>query len=129
MAKRSSKASDQALGASESSSACRLAEADPQRERGTRHLPCGQKFTRQIATGLSLEGFVIASGLARGIDTAAHSAALDHGTIAVLAGGIDNVYPPENEELHRAIGERGMPSASGRPASRRADRTSPAATG
>lgn len=68
----------------------------------------GQKFTRQIATGLSVEGFVIASGLARGIDTAAHSAALDHGTIAVLAGGIDNVYPPENEELHRAIGERGM---------------------
>jgi DNA processing protein len=68
----------------------------------------GQKFTRQIATELALEGFVIASGLARGIDTAAHMAALDHGTIAVLAGGIDNIYPPENEELHRAIGERGM---------------------
>jgi len=68
----------------------------------------GQKFTRQIATELALEGFVIASGLARGIDTAAHMAALEHGTIAVLAGGIDIVYPPENEELQRAIGERGL---------------------
>lgn len=45
----------------------------------------GQKFTRQIATELALEGFVIASGLARGIDTAAHMAALEHGTIAVLS--------------------------------------------
>jgi DNA protecting protein DprA len=68
----------------------------------------GQKFTRGLATELGLEGFVIASGLARGIDTAAHLAALERGTIAVLAGGIDNVYPPENEELQRAIGERGL---------------------
>jgi DNA processing protein len=68
----------------------------------------GQKFTRQIAAELGLEGFVIASGLARGIDTAAHLAALDHGTIAVLAGGIDIVYPPENEALQQAIGERGL---------------------
>jgi DNA processing protein len=68
----------------------------------------GQKFTRALATELALEGFVIASGLARGIDTAAHVAALEHGTIAVLAGGIDIVYPPENEDLQRAIGERGL---------------------
>jgi DNA processing protein len=68
----------------------------------------GQKFTRSLAADLGLEGFVIASGLARGIDTAAHLAALERGTIAVLAGGIDNVYPPENEDLHRAIGERGL---------------------
>lgn len=68
----------------------------------------GQKFTRQLATDLALEGFAIASGLARGIDTAAHIAALDHGTIAVLAGGIDIVYPPENEELQHAIGARGL---------------------
>jgi DNA processing protein len=68
----------------------------------------GQKLTRQLATELGLEGFVIASGLARGIDTAAHTAALERGTIAVLAGGIDIVYPPENAELQRAIGEQGL---------------------
>ena len=68
----------------------------------------GQEFTRQLASDLALEGFVIASGLARGIDTAAHLAALEHGTIALLAGGIDIVYPPENDELQRAIGERGL---------------------
>jgi DNA processing protein len=68
----------------------------------------GQKFTRTLANELGLEGFVIASGLARGIDTAAHVAALEQGTIAVLAGGIDVVYPPENEELQQAIGERGL---------------------
>jgi len=68
----------------------------------------GQKFTRSLAIDLGLEGFVIASGLARGIDTAAHKAALDRGTIAVLAGGIDIVYPPENEDLQQAIGEQGL---------------------
>ena len=68
----------------------------------------GQKLTRQLATELGLEGFVIASGLARGIDTTAHLAALERGTIAVLAGGIDIVYPPENADLQRAIGEQGL---------------------
>ena len=68
----------------------------------------GQKFTRQIANALGLEGFVIASGLARVIDTAAHTASLEAGTVAVVAGGIDVVYPPENAELQRAIGERGL---------------------
>ncbi|ODA68373.1 hypothetical protein A7A08_00195 [Methyloligella halotolerans] len=50
----------------------------------------------------------MASGLARGIDTAAHRASLERGTIAVLAGGIDNIYPPENAELHEAIGRDGL---------------------
>ncbi|MEM7192248.1 MAG: DNA-processing protein DprA, partial [Pseudomonadota bacterium] len=68
----------------------------------------GQKFTRQIAKALCLAGFAIASGLARGIDTAAHHASLEHGTIAVVAGGIDIVYPPENAELQEAIGTRGL---------------------
>jgi DNA processing protein len=68
----------------------------------------GQKLTRQLATELGLEGFIIASGLARGIDTAAHLAALERGTIAVLAGGIDIVYPPENADLQRAIGKQGL---------------------
>ncbi len=50
---------------------------------------------------------MVASGLARGIDSVAHEAALAHGTVAVLAGGIDIVYPPENADLQQAIGERG----------------------
>ena len=67
----------------------------------------GQKLARLFASQLGAAGFVIASGLARGIDAAAHDAALATGTVAVLAGGIDNIYPPENAGLQRAIGERG----------------------
>ncbi len=67
----------------------------------------GQKLTRIFASQLGAAGFVIASGLARGIDAAAHKAAMDTGTVAVLAGGIDIVYPPENAALQREIGERG----------------------
>jgi DNA processing protein len=52
-------------------------------------------------------GYVVASGLARGIDSVAHASALEHGTVAVLAGGIDVVYPPEHEALQAAIAERG----------------------
>lgn len=68
----------------------------------------GQKFTRMLSADLGREGFVIVSGLARGIDTAAHIPALERGTVAVLAGGIDSVYPPENEELQNEIGKRGV---------------------
>ncbi len=68
----------------------------------------GQKFTRMLAVDLGREGFVIASGLARGIDTAAHVSSLERGTLAVLAGGIDSVYPPENAELQEAIGTQGV---------------------
>lgn len=68
----------------------------------------GQKFTRQIATGLGLEGFAIGSGLARGIDTAAHRASLEQGTLAVVAGGLDVIYPPENAALQESIGEQGL---------------------
>jgi DNA processing protein len=67
----------------------------------------GQKLARLFASELGAAGYVIASGLARGIDAAAHEAAMDTGTVAVLAGGIDNVYPPENAALQRRIGERG----------------------
>jgi DNA processing protein len=67
----------------------------------------GQKLARMFASRLGRAGYVIASGLARGIDAAAHEAAIEHGTIAVLAGGLDNVYPPEHAELQRRIGERG----------------------
>jgi DNA processing protein len=67
-----------------------------------------RKFSRQLAREIGAEGHVIVSGLARGIDTAAHEAALDSGTIAVVAGGLDVIYPPENAALHAAIGARGL---------------------
>ena len=67
----------------------------------------GRKFTRQIAADLGAQGFTIVSGLARGIDTAAHQAASRSGTVAVLAGGIDIIYPPENEGLYQKIIEDG----------------------
>ena len=66
------------------------------------------RFARMLATGLAEAGTVVVSGLARGIDTAAHDGALDTGTIAVIAGGIDVFYPPENEDRQRAIAERGL---------------------
>lgn len=67
-----------------------------------------RKFTRQLAREIGADGHVIVSGLARGIDTAAHDAALDTGTVAVVAGGLDVIYPPENASLHAAIGEQGL---------------------
>jgi DNA processing protein len=63
----------------------------------------GLKMTQRIAHGLSEAGFATASGLARGIDAAAHRASLETGTIAVLAGGHDHIYPPEHKELLEAI--------------------------
>lgn len=66
------------------------------------------RFARGLAAQIGQRGFVVASGLARGIDTAAHGGALETGTIAVVAGGIDVVYPPENEALQLALGERGL---------------------
>ena len=60
-----------------------------------------------LARDLGEAGLVVVSGLARGIDTAAHEAALAAGTIAVVAGGVDVIYPPENETLYRAIVEQG----------------------
>ncbi|MEH6402730.1 MAG: DNA-processing protein DprA [Sneathiella sp.] len=64
-------------------------------------------LTQQFSTGLGRGGLVVASGLARGIDTAAHKAALTEGTIAVVGGGINISYPKENHPLQEAIGERG----------------------
>lgn len=67
----------------------------------------GRRLAAEIARELGGSGLVVVSGLARGIDAAAHRAALPNGTVAALAGGIDMVYPPENEDLHREIAERG----------------------
>jgi DNA processing protein len=67
----------------------------------------GLKFCERLARDLGAAGFVIVSGLARGIDQAAHRASLPTGTIAVLAGGHDRIYPPEHEELLHALLESG----------------------
>ena len=63
----------------------------------------GQKLTRMLAEDLGRAGYVIVSGLARGIDAAAHQASLMTGTVAVLAGGLDRIYPEENLPLAEEI--------------------------
>jgi DNA processing protein len=63
----------------------------------------GVKFTERLAREIGEAGFGIVSGLARGIDAAAHRASLATGTVAVLAGGHDCIYPPEHESLAEAI--------------------------
>lgn len=68
----------------------------------------GRKLAWMMARELGEAGLGVVSGLARGIDAAAHEAALDSGTVAVVAGGIDIVYPPENQVLYDAIRERGV---------------------
>jgi DNA processing protein len=68
----------------------------------------GLRMAKSLAAGVGAEGIVVVSGLARGIDTAAHLAALDTGTIAVLAGGVDVVYPAENASLAQEIAEKGL---------------------
>jgi DNA processing protein len=66
------------------------------------------RFARGLAYDLGQQGIVVVSGLARGIDSAAHDGALESGTIGVIAGGIDIFYPPENEERQKAMIERGL---------------------
>ena len=68
----------------------------------------GLRFAGDLANALGGRGLIVASGLARGIDGAAHAAALETGTIAVTAGGLASIYPPEHEALHAAISEKGL---------------------
>jgi DNA processing protein len=68
----------------------------------------GRRLARELAAGLGESGIVVASGMARGIDAAAHLGALDSGTVAVLAGGADIVYPEENRGLYDAMRTRGV---------------------
>jgi DNA processing protein len=68
----------------------------------------GRRLARDLAAGLGTAGFVVTSGMARGIDAAAHVGALETGTVAVVAGGLDVVYPPENEALYGEILARGL---------------------
>ena len=67
----------------------------------------GQRMTQLLAGDLGARGYTIVSGLARGIDAAAHKASLSSGTVAVLAGGMDRVYPEENIPLAHSILENG----------------------
>jgi DNA processing protein len=67
----------------------------------------GQRFARQLASELGQAGYVIVSGMARGVDAAAHEGSLKTGSIAVLGGGIDDVYPPEHRGLYQRLAEDG----------------------
>ncbi|MFW5654867.1 MAG: DNA-processing protein DprA, partial [Roseicyclus sp.] len=76
---------------------------------GTRNASAlGARMARRLARDLGAAGFVVVSGLARGIDALAHEAALGSGTVAVHAGGLDVIYPPENTELAGRIGREGV---------------------
>jgi len=75
----------------------------------------GVKLARHFAKGLGDAGYVVVSGLARGIDGAAHETALASGTVAVLAGGLDIVYPPEHRTLQERIGVEGCLVSEQRP--------------
>ena len=67
----------------------------------------GTRMAHRLAAGLAEAGVIVVSGLARGIDAAAHAASLPQGTIGVHAGGIDVVYPAENTELAKSILQKG----------------------
>ncbi len=75
---------------------------------GTRNASAnGMRFAARLAASCSEAGYVVVSGMARGIDTAANSAALKSGSVAVLAGGVDHIYPYENRELYRKLADNG----------------------
>ena len=67
----------------------------------------GQRIARGMSQQLGEAGHVVVSGLARGIDAAAHTGALPTGTVAVLGGGVDDIYPPDNADLYAQIVEQG----------------------
>jgi len=66
-----------------------------------------RKFAETLSRDLGFAGLVVVSGLARGIDASAHEAALAVGTVAVVAGGVDVIYPPENDRLYERIRDQG----------------------
>jgi DNA processing protein len=67
----------------------------------------GRRMARDLAVGLGEAGWVVVSGMARGIDAAAHEGAMATGSVAVLAGGVDDIYPPEHADLHKALTRQG----------------------
>lgn len=68
----------------------------------------GTRMARKLAQDLGAAGFTVVSGLARGVDAAAHDGALATGTVAVVAGGVDVLYPAENAKLAHEIGKNGL---------------------
>ena len=66
------------------------------------------RFARQLALGLGEAGVTVVSGLARGIDTAAHIGSIGNGTVGVIASGIDLAFPPENAELQERVATEGL---------------------
>jgi DNA processing protein len=67
----------------------------------------GQRIARGLAQQLGQAGHVVVSGMARGIDGAAHEGALPTGTVAVLGGGVDDIYPPEHADLYARLVDQG----------------------
>jgi len=67
----------------------------------------GQRFARALSADLGKAGYVVVSGMARGIDAAAHEGSLPSGSAAVLAGGVDDVYPPEHHALYDRLAAQG----------------------
>ena len=68
----------------------------------------GTRMAKKLAQDLGAAGYVVVSGLARGVDAAAHLASLQTGALAVLAGGVDVIYPAENADLAASIAEQGL---------------------
>jgi DNA processing protein len=96
------------LDRSRSANWSRVSELPPQHCRRCPTSAAACRFARGLAYDLGQHDLVVVSGLARGIDSAAHDGALETGTIAVVAGGIDVFYPPENEERQKALYDRGL---------------------
>jgi DNA processing protein len=76
----------------------------------------GQRFARALALEIGQAGYVVVSGLARGIDGAAHEATLQTGAVAVLGGGVDDIYPPQHRDLYAAIAAKGCVVSESPPA-------------
>lgn len=75
----------------------------------------GQRFARTLAAELGAAGYVVVSGMARGVDGAAHEGALASGTVAVLGGGVNDIYPREHQGLYERIAEQGCIVSESRP--------------